>query len=208
MKKDTPTEEKIKEAAKTVFLAKGFEGCTSREIANAAGMNVALVNYYFRSKSQLFKLIFQSAVEDFMLSMVHVFKTEQTLEEKIRYFIEKEYEFLAKHQELPNFIINEMNREEGCSIEHNHHFQQVAETGIFNDCIKAQAAGRMREISLLSMILLIMSNCHYPTMSRKLMQSIHQISEEEYAAQLASHKSHVMEMIVAYLFPKNSNNTL
>ena len=91
MKKDTPTEEKIKEAAKTVFLAKGFEGCTSREIANAAGMNVALVNYYFRSKSQLFKLIFQSAVEDFMLSMVHVLKTEQTLEEKIRFFIEKEY---------------------------------------------------------------------------------------------------------------------
>lgn len=208
MKKDTSTEEKIKEAAKTVFLAKGFEGCTSREIANAAGMNVALVNYYFRSKSQLFKLIFQSAVEDFMLSMVHVFKTEQTLEDKMRYFIEKEYEFLAKHQELPNFIINEMNREEGCSIEHNHLFQKVAETGIFNDCIKEQAAGRMREISLLSMILLIMSNCHYPTMSRNLMQSIHQISEEEYAAQLASHKSHVTEMIVAYLFPKNSNNTL
>jgi TetR/AcrR family transcriptional regulator len=207
MKKDTSTEEKIKEAAKTVFLAKGFEGCTSREIANAAGMNVALVNYYFRSKSQLFKLIFQSAVEDFMLSLVHVFKTEQALEDKMRYFIEKEYEFLAKHQELPNFIINEMNREEGCSIEHNHLFQQVAETGIFNDCIKEQAAGRMREISLLSMILLIMSNCHYPTMSKKLMQSIHQISEEEYAVQLFSHRSHVTEMIVAYLFPKNSINT-
>jgi len=208
MKKDTSTEEKIKEAAKTVFLAKGFEGCTSREIANAAGMNVALVNYYFRSKSQLFKLIFQSAMEDFMLSMVHVFKTEQTLEEKLRYFIEKEYDFLAKHQELPNFIINEMNREEGCTIEHNHLFQQVAETGIFNDCIKEQAAGRMRQISLLSMILLIMSNCHYPTMSRNLMQSIHQISKEEYTAQLTSHRSHVMEMIIAYLFPKNSNNTL
>jgi glycerol-3-phosphate O-acyltransferase len=100
-----------------------------------------------------------------------------------------------------------MNREEGCSIEHNHLFQQVAETGIFNDCIKEQAAGRMREISLLSMILLIMSNCHYPTMSKKLMQSIHQISEEEYALQLFSHRSHVTEMIVAYLFPKNSINT-
>jgi AcrR family transcriptional regulator len=208
MKKDTSTEEKIKEAAKTVFLAKGFEGCTSREIANAAGMNVALVNYYFRSKSQLFKLIFQSAVEDFMLSMVHVFKTEQTLQEKMRYFIEKEYEFLAKHQELPNFIINEMNREEGCSIEHNQYFLQVAETGIFNDCIQEQAAGRMREISLLSMILLIMSNCHYPTMSKKLMQSLHQINEEEYNAQLIAHRKHVTEMIVTYLFPKNSKNTL
>lgn len=207
MKKDTSTEAKIKEAAKTVFLAKGFEGCTSREIANAAGMNVALVNYYFRSKSQLFKLVFQSAVEDIVLSTVHIFKTEQTLIEKMRYFIEKEYEFLAKHPEIPNFIINEMNREDGCFIEYNHLFQQVAETGIFNECMTEQAAGRMREISLVSMILLIMSNCQYPTMSKKLMQSIHQISEDEYAGQLISHRSHVTEMIIAYLFPKNLSNT-
>ena len=54
MCKTSSTEEKIKEAAKRVFLGKGFSGCTSREIAKEAGMNVALVNYYFRSKNQLF----------------------------------------------------------------------------------------------------------------------------------------------------------
>jgi AcrR family transcriptional regulator len=80
MKKDQSTEEKIKEAARTVFLTKGFEGCSSREIAKAAGMNVALVNYYFRSKSQLFELIFKAALEDFMLSMIQVFSSDQSLE--------------------------------------------------------------------------------------------------------------------------------
>ncbi|MFM7388296.1 MAG: TetR family transcriptional regulator [Bacteroidota bacterium] len=48
------TEQKIKDAALTVFIQKGFVNCTSREIAREAGMNVALVNYYFRSKSKLF----------------------------------------------------------------------------------------------------------------------------------------------------------
>ena len=93
MKKDTTTEEKIKEAARTVFLTKGFEGCSSREIAKAAGMNVALVNYYFRSKSQLFQLIFKAAMEDFMESMIYVFNTDQPLEDKMRIFIEREYDF-------------------------------------------------------------------------------------------------------------------
>ncbi len=51
MSKELSTEEKIREAAKNVFIAKGFDGCTSREIAKAAGMNVALVNYYFCSKN-------------------------------------------------------------------------------------------------------------------------------------------------------------
>ena len=54
MSKDISTEAKIKEAAKRVFTNKGFSGCSSREIANEAGMNVALVNYYFTSKEQLF----------------------------------------------------------------------------------------------------------------------------------------------------------
>ena len=149
MKKDTTTEEKIKEAARTVFLTKGFEGCSSREIAKAAGMNVALVNYYFRSKSQLFQLIFKAAMEDFMESMIYVFSTDQPLEDKMRIFIEREFDFLAKHPELPNFIINEMNREEACSSnEHSEILEKIAETGIFNDCQKALGSDYLKEWSI------------------------------------------------------------
>ena len=57
MQKDISTEIKIKEAATRVFVAKGFNGCTSREIAKESGMNVALVNYYFKSKGQLFEIV-------------------------------------------------------------------------------------------------------------------------------------------------------
>lgn len=203
MKKDTTTEEKIKAAAKEVFLAKGFAGCSSREIAKAAGENVALVNYYFRSKGHLFEMIFKSAMEEFLLSMLYVFSSDQSLEEKMRIFIEKEYEFLAKHPELPSFIINEMNREEGCSsMAHNVHFEKIAETGIFNECKQAQEEGRMRDINLLSITLLVMSNCQYPVMAQNLMQTIHNLSEQEYNDQLSKHKEYVIEMLVNFLFPK------
>lgn len=203
MKKDLSTEEKIKEAARTVFLTKGFEGCTSREIAEAAGENVALVNYYFRSKGHLFEMIFKSALEEFLLSMLYVFSSDQSLEEKMKIFIEKEYEFLSKHPELPSFIINELNRSESCSsTTHNVHFEKIAETGIFNECRKAQDEGKMRDLNLLSITLLVMSNCQYPVMAKNLMQTIHNLSESEYDEQLVKHKEYVTEMLVNFLFPK------
>lgn len=202
MKKDTTTEEKIKEAARQVFLSKGFSGCSSREIAKAAGMNVALVNYYFRSKGQLFELIFRAAMEDFMLSMVQVFGTDQTLVDKLRIFIDREYDFLSKHPELPNFVISEMNREEGCSVDHSFLMHKIAETGIFNELMIAQKEGKMREMSLISITLLIMSNCQYPVMAKNLMQNIHGLSDAEYADHLLLHKRYVTEMLIEFLFPK------
>ena len=108
MCKASTTEEKIKEAAKSVFLSKGFSGCTSREIAKEAGMNVALVNYYFRSKNQLFLIIYQTVMHDFMLSMMEVFSTELSLKEKVSLLIDREYEFLTKHPEIPTFVLNEL----------------------------------------------------------------------------------------------------
>jgi TetR/AcrR family transcriptional regulator len=205
MEKDLTTEQKIKEAAKVVFLNKGFEGCSSREIAKAAGMNVALVNYYFRSKSQLFSLIFNAAMEDFVMSMIPVFNSEETLEEKMRIFIGKEFEFLLMHPDLPNFIINEMNRSGGCSVDHSQLIRKVAESGIFNECIEAQQSGSMRKIDVIGLTLLIMSNCQFPIMARRLIQNIHSLSDEQYLTYLDQHQQNVTEMLIGYLFPKSPN---
>ncbi len=203
MKKDLSTEQKIKEAAKEVFMTKGFAGCSSREIAKAAGMNVALLNYYFRSKGQLFEMIFITAMEDFMNSMVEVFSTEQPLEMKMRIFIEKEYEFLSKHPDLPAFVLNEINREDGCSMHQSAIFDKVLQTGIFEECRIAQLNGQMRKLDLINIMLLIMSNCQYPFMAKNLMKNLHNMSNEDYAQHILLHKQYVTEMLVNYLFLKN-----
>jgi AcrR family transcriptional regulator len=207
MNKDYTAEEKIILAAKSVFHTKGYEGCSSREIAKAAGLNVALVNYYFRSKNQLFQLVFKSALNDFVLSMIEVFKADLTLEEKLTIFVEKEYDFLSKHPELPNFIINELNRGEGC-LDQSEHFEKIKATGIFSEFQQAQDKGEMIDINLTSVILLILSNCQYPVMSKKFMQSIIEITNENYDILLKQHKEHVIKMLVTYLFPKNNKSEI
>ena len=88
MEKDLSAEVKILEAARHIFVEKGFNGCSSREIAKEAGMNVALVNYYFKSKENLFQLVVSSIMKEFAHSIFEVFKSDLSLEQKTRILIE------------------------------------------------------------------------------------------------------------------------
>jgi TetR/AcrR family transcriptional regulator len=205
MKRDLSTSAKIKEAAKNVFLLKGFSGCSSREIATAAGENVALVNYYFRSKGKLFEQIFQSVIEESLSTMIVEFGSDLPLREKMRIFIKHEYAFLKKHPEIPFFILNEMNREDGFVLDTKAIMSKISETGIFEEILQAQKAGTMREISLVGIITLIMSNCQFPFMAKKLICQLLDINKEEYPTNLDNHEQYVTDMLLDYFFITNTN---
>lgn len=201
MKKEIGTEEKIKEAAKTVFIQKGFSGCTIREIAKASGMNVALVCYYFRSKDQLFQLIFQSVMEEFMHSLIQVFQDEMPLKDKMRILIDKRYEFVEKNPEFPNFIHNELKRNTAFSEHNKKIFDKIASTGIFEEALISQQKGEMRQIDMFHVTLLIMSNCDFPFISKNFHMTMQEMTEEEIAKKLTGHRHVVTDMLMNYLFP-------
>jgi len=201
MERDHTTEAKIKDAARRVFISKGFNGCTSREIAKEAGMNVALVNYHFQSKGHLFDLVVSSVMEDFTLSMIDIFHTNMSLINKARIFIDKEYEFLSKYPEIPNFIVNELGKKDKSFFECLDIKDKLLETKIFEQIEEAQKNGEMRKIDIVSIMLLMMSNCHFPFIAKPMIQTIHSLNENEYRSQLIIHKQYVTEMIIGYLFP-------
>lgn len=197
------TEEKIKQAALSVFIQKGSANCTSREIAREAGMNVALVNYYFRSKSKLFALIFESVMQDFLKSMVQVFSSDLPIREKIKILIEREFEFLGKHPDIPNFVLNELARNPEAIHGIIPVLQMVNESGVFDEAKKLQEQGDMRQMDIVQITLLIMSNCQYPFMAQPLMKVVHGVSTETYKAHLIAHKDHAVAMVLGYLFPND-----
>ncbi len=201
MERDHTTEAKIKDAARRVFISKGFNGCTSREIAKEAGMNVALVNYHFQSKGNLFDLVVSSVMEDFTLSMIDIFHTNMPLINKARIFIDKEYEFLSKYPEIPNFIVNELGKKDKSFFECLDIKDKLFETKIFDQIEEAQKNGEMRKIDIVSIMLLMMSNCHFPFIAKPMVQTINSLTEEQYKSQLIIHKQYVTEMIIGYLFP-------
>ena len=105
------TEEKILEAASEVFTEKGFAGTRTRDIAEEAGINLALLNYYFRSKEKLFEQVMKVKMVLLFGQIVPILTNEKTnLEEKIDLVSNKYFEILSKNPNLPLFVLSEMQK--------------------------------------------------------------------------------------------------
>ena len=106
---DLSTQEKIKEAARKVFTQKGYAATRTRDIAEEAGINLALLNYYFRSKEKLFQEVMQEKLMQLFSVIFPVVNDSTTsLEAKIETIVANYIEMLLKHPDLPLFVLNEM----------------------------------------------------------------------------------------------------
>ena len=102
-------EQKIKEAARKLFTQKGFAATRTRDIAEEAGINLALLNYYFRSKQKLFDIIMMENFRQFIGGMSANFQDESlTMEERIGKVVNAYIDFLTEFPDLPLFILNEI----------------------------------------------------------------------------------------------------
>src|SRR5680860_37555 len=110
IKKDN-TEEKILNAAQNVFIQKGMDGARMQEIANEAGINKALLHYYFRTKQKLFEAIFKKVFSQIFPHITTFTNSELPFETKLEIFVDRYIEFLLKNQFLPIFILKEINRD-------------------------------------------------------------------------------------------------
>lgn len=108
--KDKQTEEKIFESATEVFIDKGMDGARMKEIAEHAGINKALLHYYYRTKEHLFSAVFEKIAEQMFKKFSPVFDENLSFEDKIRFFFREHIEFLNKNPRLPGFILNELHR--------------------------------------------------------------------------------------------------
>ena len=104
------TEEKIFEAATEVFVEKGMDGARMQDIASHAGINKALLHYYYRTKEKLFTAVFEMIARKIFIKFAPVFDENLSLEDKIRFFFREHISFLQENPRLPGFILNEVNR--------------------------------------------------------------------------------------------------
>ena len=110
IKKDN-TEEKILAAARNVFIHKGMDGARMQEIADEAGINKALLHYYFRSKQKLFEAIFKSVFGKIMPNVMLMVNSDKPVEEKLGAFVENYIAILMTNPFLPTFILKEIHRD-------------------------------------------------------------------------------------------------
>lgn len=104
------TEGQILEAAKDVFQQKGMDGARMQEIADKAGINKAMLHYYYRSKQLLFESVFSNAFAMLAPQLNKILNDDSNIENKVKNFTSNYISFISKHPYLPHFILSELNR--------------------------------------------------------------------------------------------------
>ena len=109
IEEDFSTEEKIKIAARKVFMQKGYAATRTRDIAEEAQINLALLNYYFRSKEKLFHEVMMEKMQQFFGILLPVINDPSTkLETKIDLMVSNYIDMLSENPDLPLFVLGEM----------------------------------------------------------------------------------------------------
>jgi AcrR family transcriptional regulator len=193
---DHSTEQKIKEAAQQVFIRKGFSAATTREISEEAGINYALLHYYFRSKEKLFDIIAQEQAALFFGGIYPIINNESTsLEEKIDEIVVYYSKLLLAEPGLVLFVISEIqNRPERISA------MMKANRGL----TKAVIARQMREVRpdihpmqlLMSMLGMIL----FPFIGREMFQQSMDIDKNAFTRMLKERVKLLPALIKAMLF--------
>jgi len=193
---DKTTEKKILDAAKIIFLKKGFDGERMQEIADEAKINKALVHYYFRSKDKLFDAIFREAFQQFLPQIAEIIMTQKPLFEILEIFVDSYITMLSNNPHLPSFVMHEINRNPERIV------NIIKSSGIKPEYLekaiqKEIKAGIINPIKPIHLIINIIAMCLFPFMARPIIQGfMFNGSSEAYKKFLSERKKEVTSFII------------
>ena len=193
------TEDVIFDAAQEVFVEKGFDGARMQEIAEKAGINKALLHYYYRTKEKLFKAIFERVFNHFVPKIMGFMDSDIPLFEKIELFVHSYIDFILKNPYVPNFIINEINRNPDNIAEMlGGVIIKVDAFGKFSALLKQEVSkGSIRPIEPEQLLVNMIGLCIFPIIARPIIQGIvFRGDKARYKIFLESRKKEVTAFII------------
>ena len=190
------TETEILIAAKEIFQQKGMAGARMQEIADKAKINKALLHYYYRSKQLLFEAVFKSAFSLLAPQLNKVLNDDSDLFEKIRMFTENYVSFVIKHPYLPNFVIQELNKnpEFVQKLRSEKNFPSIEKFKLqVSDAINQ---GIIKPIEAEQLFINIISLNIFPFIGEPLLMALVNVDKESYNIILENRKTEVAEFII------------
>ena len=200
MKSVSSTEEKIKEAARKVFLEKGFSGATTRDISREAGLNCALMNYYFRTKEKLFASVFEEMLQLFFQGMSTVLNKPISLKEKIIELIEHDFQMFKRNPSLCIFVFNEFHRDPD-QLMNIILAAKTQPASLFERQLKeAIDQGIVRPVKVEHVMSLLLSNTQFIFLSKAITMNNWQMDDDAFTTFAEEHKELITQMIISFLF--------
>lgn len=194
--KNKDTEGQILDAAKNVFQKKGMDGARMQQIADEAGINKAMLHYYYRSKQLLFEAVFNNAFSLLAPQLNKVLNDDSSIENKVKNFTSNYISFISKHPYLPNFIIHEMNRNPGFfeKIQKNAAFPTLEK---FNNQVAEEVEkGILKPIEGEQLFINIISLNIFPFVATPLIKGFLRIDDKAFKQLMEERKIAVSDFII------------
>ncbi len=194
--KDQSTEQKILVAAREVFIEQGLAGARMQDIADKAGINKALLHYYFRSKDKLFEMVFQEAAMKFLPKVSMLFEAEMPLFDKIRVFVDNYIGMLMENPFIPLFVLNEVHKspEDYITKLWGGRTPPVAE---FAAHVQREiAAGNIRPIKPFHLMMNMISMCVFPFVGRPIVKGVFKLEHDQFMQMMEERKTLVADFVI------------
>jgi AcrR family transcriptional regulator len=190
------TEEKILQAAEQEFIEKGLAGARMQQIADTAGINKALLHYYYRSKDKLFEIVFKTAIQNFLIpKLIKILNSNNNLEDKIKQFVYQYITVIQGNMHIPNFILYELSIN---PMRIQNVFKEVnIDIEKFKEQLKQEISNKnIIEISAEELIINIISMCVFPFVAKPIITAVFYNNIEDYEKLIENRKTSVSNFII------------
>jgi AcrR family transcriptional regulator len=207
--RDTSTEQRILDAAHAVFLRRGTAGARMQEIAEEAGVNKALLHYYFRNKERLAEAVFRQVAMQLLPPVIGVLAApDLSIEEKVARVIELEFAHLSRSPFMPGYLISELNhRPERAEqlitslLGPPHRVRPLVFNALAAQIEERVKAGTMRPITPEQFAVNLLSLCIFPFAARPMLTVMLGGGEEGFRQFIAERPAHLVNFFLGALRP-------
>lgn len=195
---NSTTEQRILLAAEQVFLEKGMDGARMQDIADRAGINKALLHYYFRSKEKLFDAIFEANFKQFIPVLDKVIQENMDLKTALKRLANLYYELLTAKPYLPIFILTEINRNPG-QIENNL-INKMGIRGVITRIIEKMKNEQTIQADPRQVVISTISAIIFPFVARQLLIPLVFENDPENFQQFMNERREFLPLMIDSLF--------
>jgi TetR/AcrR family transcriptional regulator len=189
------TEDNILQHARAIFYHKGLAGARMQEIADHAGINKAMLHYYFKTKEQLFEKIFGQAFEVFVGKISEIFSGDANLEDMITAYVNHTVDSLTENPGIAVFVMNELSYNPA-RITQLFAGKEKINMGNFKEQVEKKTQGKTdAETLFIDMVAL----CIYPFVIAPVFTKLLDKTDQQYKDLLQSRKVHVINQILSRL---------
>lgn len=195
------TEQRIKNAARKVFHAKGFAATRTRDIAEEAAVNLALLNYYFKNKQKLFDIVMAETMYDFLHIVSSTLNNEElSFEQRIENFASLYIDKLIEEPLIAQFILSDLHNSSKPSILPSKIKEIVTRSGVVQLYNQKMIERGQTPINVLHVLVNVIGLAVFPFMGKPILKGVGGIDDSEFKELMLERKKLIPIWINAMFF--------